>query len=97
MQIMQNILACPLTQALDSTNALMNNVGPGNGGFMSWLNNPSGMAAGFSLIIGSLLATFWLMQKQAIPPAAAAEVNLEEFSVDMATQEAETRELVESK
>jgi hypothetical protein len=96
MQIMQNILACPLTQAFDSTNALMNNVGPGNGGFMSWLNNPSGMAS-FSLIIGSLLATFWLMQKQAIPPATAAEVNLEEFSVDMATQEAETRELVESK
>ena len=92
---MLNTLACPLTQALNSTNAL-NNVGPGNGGFMSWLNNPSGMAS-TALIIGSLLATFWLMQKQAIPPAKAAEVNLEEFSVHGATQEAETRELVETK
>jgi hypothetical protein len=95
MQIMLNILACPLTQALNSTNAL-NNVGPGNGGFMSWLNNPSGMAS-TALIIGSLLATFWLMQKQAIPPATAAEVNWEEFPVYTVPQEAETREPVETK
>ncbi|MGA7952558.1 MAG: hypothetical protein WCA07_03460 [Gloeobacterales cyanobacterium] len=92
---MLNVLACPITQALNSTNAL-NNVGPNNGGFMSWLNNPSGMAS-TALIIGSLLATFWLMQKQAIPPATGAEVNLEEFSVNTAPQEAKTRELVETK
>jgi hypothetical protein len=93
MQIMLNLLACPLTQALNSTNAF--SVGPGNGGFLSWLNNPSGMAS-TALIIGSLLATFWIMQKQAIPPAAA-EVELEEFPVYTASQEAETKELVETK
>jgi hypothetical protein len=95
MQIMPNVFACPLTQALNATNAT-SSVGPGNGGFMSWLNNPSGMAS-TALIIGSLLATFWLMQKQAIPPATAAEVNLEEFPIDAVPQEAETRELVETK
>jgi hypothetical protein len=95
MQIMPNIFACPLTQALNSTNAA-SSVGTGNGGFMSWLNNPSGMAS-TALIIGSLLATFWIMQKQAIPPATAAEVNLEEFPVHTAPQEAETRTLVETK
>jgi hypothetical protein len=95
MQIMLNLLACPLTQALNSTNAI-NSVGPGGGGFLSWLNNPSGMASA-ALIIGSLLATFWIMQKQAIPPAAAAEVELEEFPVYTASQEAETKELVETK
>jgi hypothetical protein len=92
---MLNVFACPLTQALNSTNAA-SGVGPGNGGFMSWLNNPSGMAS-TALIIGSVLATFWLMQKQAIPPAAEAEVNLEEFPVNTVPQEAEMRELVETK
>jgi hypothetical protein len=91
---MLDLLACPLTQALNSTNAV-NSVGPGSGGFLSWLNNPSGMAS-TALIIGSLLATFWIMQKQAIPPAAA-EVELEEFPVYTASQEAETKELVETK
>jgi hypothetical protein len=63
---------------------------------MTWLNGPSGMMS-TALIIGSLLATFWLMQKQAIPPATSAEVNLEEFPVHTAPEEAEARELVETK
>jgi hypothetical protein len=92
---MLNIIACPLTQSLNSTQALGSG-SSGGGGFMSWFNDPSTLIS-TAVIFGLASAAFWVMQKQAIPPATAAEVNLEEFPVHTAPEEAEARELVETK
>ncbi len=93
---MLDIIACPLTQSLNSTQALGSGSSGGGGFFISWFNNPSTLIS-TAVIFGLASAAFWVMQKQAIPPATAAEVNLEEFPVHTAPEEAEARELVETK